>query len=203
MSWHLKNLTSLCFQKILSTQIRFILKKVAVYCKLGVASIQAVSLSQKSSHIEKSSSKTSRSVVSQTTQLGAGAFQLMVVHYVASLFILESTRAKGENQIWHLWICACKTLVDGNHKQIIKRLKLGCKRLIFTELVVFCPPLFDRTEIPFQRTCKDSGATLLPQTAQGCFAKENGPQSARVIEKLRKISISNSRIVYVVFFQVF
>lgn len=117
MSWHLKNLTSLCFQKILSTQIRFktkvFFKKVAVYCKLGVASIQAVSLSQKSSQIQKSSSKTSDSVGSQTTQLGAGAFQLMVVHYVASLFILEST-AKGENQIWHLWICACKTLVDGN-----------------------------------------------------------------------------------------
>lgn len=99
MSWHLKNLTSLCFQKILSTQIRFktkvFFKKVAVYCKLGVASIQAVSLSQKSSQIQKSSSKTSDSVVSQTTQLGPGAFQLMVVHYVASLFILEST-AKGK-----------------------------------------------------------------------------------------------------------
>ena len=36
------------------------------------------------------------------------------------------------------------------------------------------------------RTCKDSGATLLPQTAQGCFAKENGPQSAGVIENHEK-----------------
>lgn len=151
----------------------------------GPSPIQSVSLSQKSSQIQKSSSKTSDSVGSQTTQLGAGAFQLMVVHYVASLFILEST-AKGKNRIWHLWICACKTLVNGNHKQIIKRLKLGCKRLIFTELAVFYPPLFVRTEIPFQRTCKDSGATLLPQTAQGCFAKENGPQSAGVIENHEK-----------------
>lgn len=74
----------------------------------------------------------------------------------------------------------------GRWKQIIKRLKLGCKRLIFTELAVFYPPLFVRTEIPFQRTCKDSGATLLPQTAQGCFAKENGPQSAGVIENHEK-----------------
>ncbi len=94
---------------------------------------------KKHSHIDRSSSKTSRSVVSQTTQLGPGAFQLMVVHYVASLSILEST-AKGKNQIWHLWICGCKTLVDGNKSSNDRN--LDAKRLIFTELVIFSSATF-------------------------------------------------------------
>lgn len=164
-----------------------------------MASIQAVSLSQKSSRIQKSSSKTSDSVVSQTTHLGPGAFQLMVVHYVACLIILEST-AKCENQIYHLWICGCKTLVDGNKSS--NDWNLDANDWFSRNLWFFYPPLFVRTEIPFQRTCKDSDATLLPQTAHGCFAKEKWPQSAGVIEKTRKISISNSPNVNVLLFQV-